>query len=65
MDVVKKQEEQVKVDESKLAALTSATTKQESPQPVPQPKPEPEVDLKKANEKLTDLINKTEITLFH
>jgi len=58
VEVEKKPEQEVKVDESKLAALTTATTKQEPQQTAPPPQPEPEVDLKKADEKLSDFLNK-------
>jgi hypothetical protein len=44
------------MDEEKLASLSKAT--QPSPSSAPQPAPAPAVDLEKANEKLSSLLNK-------
>lgn len=58
VEVEKKPEQEVKVDESKLATLTTTPAKQEPQQTAPPPQPESEVDLKKADEKLSDFLNK-------
>ncbi|MGC8743202.1 MAG: ABC transporter ATP-binding protein [Verrucomicrobiia bacterium] len=54
-------QEEIKIDTSKLAALTETEKKpeiKEQEQKQPKPEPIPESELKKANEKLSSLINK-------
>ncbi|MGB9601948.1 MAG: ATP-binding cassette domain-containing protein [Limisphaerales bacterium] len=56
-----KTKEEIKIDESKLIALTEIQKQpeiKEKEQTQPQPKPIPESELKKADEKLSSLINK-------